>query len=91
MTRITASLRRTCKLANQVENLRLNRDVERGGRLVGDEQLRLARQRHRDHHPLAHPAGELMRIIVDAAIGVGDSDQAQRLDRALRVSRRAVC
>ena len=54
------------ELLDQLENLRLNRDVERGRRLVGDEQLRLARQRHRNHHALAHAAGELVRIAVGA-------------------------
>ena len=39
----------------QVQDLRLDRDVERGGRLVGDDQRRLAHQRHRDHHALAQP------------------------------------
>jgi hypothetical protein len=41
--------------AQQLQDLRADRDVERGGRLVGDEQARLAGQRHRDHHALAQP------------------------------------
>ena len=40
----------------QLEDLCLNRDVERGGRLVGDEDVRVERERHRDHHALAHAA-----------------------------------
>ena len=40
------------EVAHQLEDLRLDRDVERGGRLVGDQQLRPQRQRHRDHHAL---------------------------------------
>ena len=40
--------------ADQVEDLRLDGDVERRGRLVGDEQLGVAGQRHRDHRPLPH-------------------------------------
>ena len=71
------------QLADQIENLRLDRDVERGGRLVGDQQPRIARQRHRDHHALAHPAGQLMRIVVDAPLGVGNPDHPERLDRAI--------
>jgi hypothetical protein len=43
------------ELAEQREDLRLDRHVERRRRLVGDEELRLARERHRDHHALAHP------------------------------------
>ena len=52
--------------AHQLEDLRLDRHVERGRRLVGDQQLRLAGQRHRDHHALAHAARELVRIVVEA-------------------------
>ena len=50
------------KLADQLEDLRLDGDVERGGRFVGDQQLRAAGERHRDHHALAQAAGELVRI-----------------------------
>ena len=39
--------------ADQLEDLRLDRDVERGGRLVRDEQRRPADERHRDHRALA--------------------------------------
>ena len=41
----------------QVEDLLLSGDVERGGRLVRDQQVRVARQGHRDRDPLPHPAG----------------------------------
>ena len=40
-------------------------------------------ERHRDHRALAHAAGELVRVGVDAARRVGDPDQPQQLDRAL--------
>ena len=43
----------------------------------------IAGQRHRDHHALAHAAGELVRIFVDALFGRGDVDAAQQLDGAL--------
>ena len=48
--------------ADKLEDLRLNGDVQRGGRLIGDQQRRAAGERHGDHHPLAHAAGELVRI-----------------------------
>ena len=67
--------------AQEVEHLRLDGDVERGRRLVGDEQLGLAGERERDHHPLLQPAGELERIVVDAARAVGDADRVEQLDR----------
>ena len=63
----------------QVEDLRLHGDVERGRRLVGDQQRGVAGQRHGDHRALAHPAGELVRVAVDAPRGVGDADLAQQL------------
>ena len=70
------------QLEQQLEDLRLDRHVERGRRLVGDEQLRVAGERHRDHHPLAHAAGELVRVVVAAALRLGDADELEHLDRA---------
>ena len=58
----------------QVEDLRLYRHVERGGRLVGDEQFRMAAQRDRDHHALQHAAGQLMRIRVEDLVGICQLD-----------------
>ena len=49
---------------HQVEHLRLDRDVERGDRLVADDQLGLQRQRAGDADALALAAGELVRVIV---------------------------
>ena len=54
-------------LREQRQDLRLDRDVERGGRLVGDQQRRVAGHRERDHHALAHAARHLVRIVVHAA------------------------
>ena len=51
------------ELGEQVHDLRLHRHVERRGRLVGDQHLRVQRQRHRDHDALAHAAGELVRVV----------------------------
>jgi hypothetical protein len=49
----------------QVEDLRLDRDVERRDGLVGDDQLRGRRERPRDPDPLALPAGELVGVAVE--------------------------
>ena len=46
----------TTQLAEQFEQLRLDRDIERRRRFVGDQELRFARERHRDHCALAHAA-----------------------------------
>ena len=60
--------------AHQVEDLGLDGHVERGRRLVGDEQLGLAGERHRDHHALRHAARHLVRDRPRAGARVGDAD-----------------
>ena len=67
--------------ADQVQDLRLDGHVERRGRLVGDQELRFAGERHGDHHALAHAAGELVRIAPRPGRRFGDADQAQQLGR----------
>ena len=62
--------------AQQVEDLRLDGDVERGGRLVGDQQRGPAGERHGDHHPLAQAARQLVRILREAPLGRADADHA---------------
>src|SRR4051812_44525549 len=52
------------QLLEQVDDLRLDRDVERGDRLVGDDELRLQRDRARHADALALAAGELVREAV---------------------------
>ena len=72
------------EVAQEVEDLRLDRDVERRRRLVGDEELRLAGERHRDHHALAHAARELVRVVPQPVGRARDSDLIEKLDRASR-------
>ena len=72
-----------CSRSMQLEDLRLDRHVERGRRLVGDQQLGVVDQRHRDHHALAHAARELVRVGVDAPARLGDADEPEHLDRAV--------
>ena len=50
------------QLFKQSDDLRLDRYIERGGRLIGDDQLRVSGQCQGDHHALTHAAGELMRV-----------------------------
>ena len=71
------------QLAQQLEDLRLDRDVERGRRLVGDDERGVHHERHRDHDALAHAAGELVRILVRALRGRRDADGLEHLDGAL--------
>ena len=56
------------QLAQEVEDAGLDRHVERGRRLVRDQDARVAGERHRDHHALPHPARELVRVLVDPAL-----------------------
>ena len=73
------------ELAQQVEDLGLDRDVERGDRLVGDEQLGLERDRAGDADALALAAGELVRIAV-VVLGVEPDAVHQLLDAALALA-----
>ena len=71
------------EVVDEVEDLRLDGDVEGGRRLVGDEQLRVVDQAERDHGALAHTARELVRVLVGPTLRVGDADEVEHLDRAL--------
>ena len=72
---------RALHLAQHLEHLRLHGHVERRRRLVGDQQVGLVGDAHRDHHALAHAAGELVRVAVDPLLGRGDADELEQLDR----------
>lgn len=58
-------------------DLRLDGNVEGGGRLVGDEQAWLAKQRHGDHDALPYAPGKLVGILTELLGGVGDADPAE--------------
>jgi hypothetical protein len=49
----------------QFQDLSLDGHVERRRRLVRDQQRRIARERHGDHHALTHPTGQLVRVVPD--------------------------
>jgi hypothetical protein len=65
----------------ELEDLRLHGDVEGGGGLVGEEELGLAGECDGDHDALAHAAGELVRVVVEACARVVDSDAGEGLER----------
>ena len=67
--------------AHQVEDLGLDRHVERGRRFIRDQQTWLERHYGRDHHPLAHTPGELVRILAQPCGGITDSDALEHFDR----------
>ena len=53
------------EVENFLQDLSLHDDVERGGRLVHDDQLRIERQRDGEHDALTHAAGKLVRVVVE--------------------------
>ena len=78
MIQISAAPVAAAELLHLVQDLRLDRDVERGRRLVGDDQIGLVQQRDGDRHALAHAARELVRIGAQALVGRGDADPRER-------------
>ncbi len=70
------------EVEHQLQDLRLDRHVQRRGRLVGNQELGVAGECHGDHHALAHAAGELMRILAHAPRRLRDTNQRQHLDAA---------
>ena len=59
--------------------------VERAGRLVRQDELRIVDQRARDGHALLLSAGELARLVIDA---VRQAHRVQRRHARGRVARR---
>jgi hypothetical protein len=69
----------TLEIAKQPHDLCLHRDVERGRRLVGQQELGLARERDGDHRALPHPARDLVRVASQHALGRRYLDQIDQL------------
>ena len=65
--------------AQQLDDLALDGHVQRGGGLVGDQQLGLAGQGHGDHHALLLATRKLVRIGLEPALGLGQAHLVQQL------------
>ena len=65
----------------QIQNLRLDGDVERRGRFIGNQHLRPPGQRHGDHGALFHAAGKLVRVFAESAFRIGDADGVEQFDQ----------
>ena len=68
---------------HQIQYLGLDGDIQRSGRLVTDQQIRLAGERHGDHHPLAHAAGKVVGIDGEALGRLRDPHLLQHGDGGL--------
>ena len=71
------------QVADQGQDLLLRGDVERGGRLVRDQQFRLQHQRHRDHDALALAARQPVRIGGEDALHLGQPHLLHHVEDAL--------
>jgi hypothetical protein len=72
---------RFLQVAEQVEDLRLNRHVERRHRLVADHEFRADRECAGNRDTLALAAGEFMRVTVDVLDA--EADAMQQLEHLL--------
>ena len=68
---------------NEADDRRVRGDVERGGRLVGDDQARIASEGHGDEHALAHAARKLVRISLEQGAGIRQLRRGQHGERPL--------
>ena len=71
----------SAQLQKQIQNLRLNRHIQRGCGFIRHQHRRTARNRHCDHDSLLHSAGKLMRVPRNPVAGLRYPDPAQELDR----------
>jgi hypothetical protein len=67
--------------ADQLNDLRLDRHVERRGWLVGQKNRRIVCDRDRNDDALAHAPRELVRILAKAVVGLRNPDQPEEVDR----------
>ncbi len=69
-------------LLEHVDDGALRQDVERGGRLVEDHDLRVEQHAERQQRALAHPAAQFVRIGIEDALRV-EPHQLEQFQRAL--------
>jgi hypothetical protein len=80
------------QFSQQLEHRRLDRDVQRGGDLVADHEVRLRSQGASNRDTLALAARELARVTLGKALGQADTlEQGHDLARTLLGRVRAEC
>ena len=70
------------QVADGLEHAGLGGDVKARRRLVADDHVRAAGERHRDGHALLLAAGQLMGVAAQEVVGVGQRHLLQRLANA---------
>ena len=75
------------QLAEQVQEAHALGRVEAGGRLVDDDEPRVAEQRHRDAEALPHAAGEAAELLLAHVPEVGLPQQRLARSPALALCR----
>jgi hypothetical protein len=68
---------------DQPDDFSLYGDIEGRSGLVGDEDARLAGERHRNRHALSHAAGELMWVLAESQGRIWNTNSRQQLFGAL--------
>lgn len=68
---------------HELKNLRLDGDIQGGGRFVRDHDRGLAGESHCNDDTLAHAAGKLMGVFSDPDFRRGDADLAEHINRHL--------
>ena len=69
------------KVLDQLQDLRLNRNIQRSCRLIADEDLRTAGKCNRNNDTLSHTAGILERIIIETLLCVRNTNLFHQLKR----------
>ena len=85
-----AGLAIALQLVDQLHDPRLGDDVERRGRFVGDNQVRLAGEGHGDQRALALAAGQLVRKTAEQVCRTRQMNRIERSDRPFAPRRLAV-
>ena len=68
---------------HKLNNLSLNGNVQGSRGLVGYQNIGITGKGHGDHDALTHTAGELVRVLVDTLLGLGNANEVQKLGGAL--------
>ena len=71
------------QVLHQLQDLRLNGNVQRGRRLIRNQDIRLTAERHGNHDTLAHASRKLIGILLHTALRLIYTDERQHLDRPL--------